>query len=145
MPTYDYQCKTCGYDQEIVHRMSEDPEILCDCGEQMVKTISSDFQVNMQTTRLPKKAPSTGSGVSTEEGGVKRIPNKMSEKAKMDVMRQRYAHRNAVLERMCEGEEYKAQREKGEINPGALKKMFSSGMVNKTPKRSELDKPKQSK
>ena len=29
MPTYDYLCPKCRYKQEVFHRMSEEPEILC--------------------------------------------------------------------------------------------------------------------
>ncbi|MDR1389723.1 MAG: hypothetical protein LBJ31_07075 [Treponema sp.] len=33
MPTYEYECKECGYDFEIVQKMSDDPLAECpECG-----------------------------------------------------------------------------------------------------------------
>lgn len=39
MPTYDYRCDKCGEIQEVTHRISEDPEVLCGCGAPMVRQI----------------------------------------------------------------------------------------------------------
>jgi len=33
MPSYDYRCGTCGKTEEVTHRISEDPVLVCsDCG-----------------------------------------------------------------------------------------------------------------
>ena len=39
MPTYDYKCIKCGETQEVIHKMSENPELSCDCGGKMVRQI----------------------------------------------------------------------------------------------------------
>tara|TARA_R110000824_G_scaffold21496_4_gene80051 strand:+ start:4429 stop:4611 length:183 start_codon:yes stop_codon:yes gene_type:complete len=40
MPTYDYSC-TCGEVFEVEHRITEDPEIVCDnCGDTAERMIS---------------------------------------------------------------------------------------------------------
>lgn len=37
---YDYVCDLCKKEKEIEHKMSESPEILCDCGAVMRRRIS---------------------------------------------------------------------------------------------------------
>jgi len=44
MPTYDYFCERCEQYKEIFHGMNEKPEIDCDCGEKMKKSISRGVQ-----------------------------------------------------------------------------------------------------
>jgi len=40
MPTYDYECTSCGTVREVFHGMSEAPEISCaECGKPSVKKI----------------------------------------------------------------------------------------------------------
>ena len=47
MATYDYHCYECGYDEEVVHGMTETPEVSCYiCEGKMSKVIkSSNFQL----------------------------------------------------------------------------------------------------
>ena len=47
MATYVYHCSECEYDEDVVHGMTETPDIFCDvCNEQMKKVIrSSNFQL----------------------------------------------------------------------------------------------------
>ena len=47
MPTYIYHCKKCKYDKDVVHKITENPEIVCeDCGDTMPKVIrSSNFHL----------------------------------------------------------------------------------------------------
>jgi len=43
MPTYDYKCssKECKHREEIIHKITENPEIVCSlCGEKMVRMIT---------------------------------------------------------------------------------------------------------
>jgi len=42
IPTYDYACEKCHIIKEIRHKMSENPEIICEeCGSIMKKLISA--------------------------------------------------------------------------------------------------------
>ena len=44
MPTYDYLCtrSTCNFSKEVFHKMSENPEIICEkCGSLMKRLISA--------------------------------------------------------------------------------------------------------
>ena len=47
MATYVYHCPECEYDRDVVHGMTETPEIVCiDCSTKMSKVIrSSNFQL----------------------------------------------------------------------------------------------------
>lgn len=47
MAIYDYYCPKCESEKEIIHPMSESPEILCDeCGEKMKIAIkNANFQL----------------------------------------------------------------------------------------------------
>jgi len=49
MPTYDYKCEDCENVQEVVHRMSESPKVVCEkCkSKKMFKMISGGNQINM--------------------------------------------------------------------------------------------------
>lgn len=41
MPIYEYQCEKCGIKKEVMHKISETPEILCpECSATMYKLIS---------------------------------------------------------------------------------------------------------
>ena len=31
MPIYDYKCELCGIEIEVEHKISESPEIICNC------------------------------------------------------------------------------------------------------------------
>ena len=39
MPTYDYKCDSCDTKKEHFHSMKEEPDVTCDCGSKMTKTI----------------------------------------------------------------------------------------------------------
>lgn len=42
MPTYDYKCPECGEVKEVLHRMNEEPEILCPkCDKVKMKKLMS--------------------------------------------------------------------------------------------------------
>ena len=42
MPTYTYECKKCGHEQEVFHAMSAKPKVACAaCGGACVKLIGS--------------------------------------------------------------------------------------------------------
>lgn len=49
MPTYDYECKTCGGKQEEFHGMQEKPKVVCNkCNSKdVVKAITGSHQINM--------------------------------------------------------------------------------------------------
>jgi putative FmdB family regulatory protein len=38
---YQYRCDYCAEEREVFHRMTEDPEVLCDCGKKMRRVINS--------------------------------------------------------------------------------------------------------
>ncbi len=52
MPTYEYKCLACKHEIEIVHKMSESPEITCpECSNSvMVKKIGMGFSVQFKGT-----------------------------------------------------------------------------------------------
>ena len=37
MPSYDYECPSCGKVTEVIHKISESPEVKCACGTVMKK------------------------------------------------------------------------------------------------------------
>ena len=46
MATYTYRCSFCNKEKEIVHRMDEEPEVICDaCGSKMKRVISGGLTV----------------------------------------------------------------------------------------------------
>jgi putative FmdB family regulatory protein len=41
MPIYEYQCSNCGFIKEVMHKISETPEIICPkCSNNMKKLMS---------------------------------------------------------------------------------------------------------
>jgi putative FmdB family regulatory protein len=86
VPTYDYQCRSCGAVTEVIHPMSEDGPTVCDrCGGELRRVLypagiifkgsgfyRTDSRSNGDTT-APKKAPagdtSAGGATSSEGGG----------------------------------------------------------------------------
>lgn len=40
MPFYRYVCEKCGSEKRVFHSMSESPDVLCDCGSSMKRTVS---------------------------------------------------------------------------------------------------------
>lgn len=43
MATYDYKCSKCDVVKEIVHSMSESPNVVCDCGTVMERQVGNSF------------------------------------------------------------------------------------------------------
>ncbi len=44
MPFYDYRCSKCDNEQENFHKMSEEPEVICEkCGDKMVRAFKNGF------------------------------------------------------------------------------------------------------
>lgn len=41
MPFYDYNCGECGKGKEVRHSIHDIPEILCECGNRMVKVLNA--------------------------------------------------------------------------------------------------------
>jgi putative FmdB family regulatory protein len=42
MPTYDYECPKCGEIKEVLHKMNDEPEILCPkCDKVKMKKLMS--------------------------------------------------------------------------------------------------------
>ena len=39
MPTYRYVCEKCQSEQEIIHKITENPEFKCECGEIMQRGV----------------------------------------------------------------------------------------------------------
>jgi putative FmdB family regulatory protein len=85
VPTYDYQCRSCGAVTEVIHPMSEDGPTVCDrCGGELRRVLypagiifkgsgfyRNDSRSNGDTTS-PKKAPAgdtSAGGASSSEGG----------------------------------------------------------------------------
>jgi putative FmdB family regulatory protein len=41
MPIYEYQCSSCGFIKEVMHKISETPEVICPkCSNKMKKLMS---------------------------------------------------------------------------------------------------------
>lgn len=43
MPLYDYTCDSDGKIIEVRHKMSESPEVTCECGQRMRKLIGTPW------------------------------------------------------------------------------------------------------
>ena len=39
MPAYDYKCRPCGYEEEVIHSMSDSSPFCKQCGSVMYKQI----------------------------------------------------------------------------------------------------------
>lgn len=161
MPRYDYRCPECEEVFEVTHGMTEEPDFYCpgdECGEIVImgdgaKLVEKPKLKRMMPTSfnfsisdgVPDSAliPNTGqSSIGPDDEKAHRVSAKMNEDTKMKVMRQRYARRNALLEAMCDSPKFEEKRKSGEIQPKVLKAMFSKGLAQKTPRRSQLDKPR---
>ena len=85
MPTYDYQCRSCGAVTEVIHPMSEDGPTVCDrCGGELRRVLypagiifkgsgfyRNDSRSNGDATPT-KKAPAgdtSAGGATSSEGG----------------------------------------------------------------------------
>jgi putative FmdB family regulatory protein len=44
MPLYDYKCE-CSLTEEVDHKMTERPEVICACGKRMVKQIGAPIAI----------------------------------------------------------------------------------------------------
>lgn len=46
IPTYDYYCESCGFEQEVIHRMSDNSKIKCsECKKNMTKKIGMGYLI----------------------------------------------------------------------------------------------------
>ena len=43
MPTYLYVCEKCSDEREEFHKMTENPDIMCKCGEKMARGIIHNY------------------------------------------------------------------------------------------------------
>jgi len=49
MPIYDYKCTNCDRVFEVVHSMSQDPEVLCpECNSKAERTISKSIGISFK-------------------------------------------------------------------------------------------------
>ncbi|MDQ3689877.1 MAG: FmdB family transcriptional regulator [Chloroflexota bacterium] len=72
MPTYDYQCRTCGTVTEVIHPMIEDGPSTCDlCGGQLRRVIfpSGIIFKGSGFYRNDSRASNAGSGETSEKSG----------------------------------------------------------------------------
>lgn len=154
MPRYDYQCPHCEMVFEVMHGITEDPVYACpgpeackNCPAEgdppiLERMICTNFSVVMKSC-IPDTPPNTGSSVmGPDDETPHKISNKMSTDTKMKVMRDRYKIRDATMKMMCEDAKYEKHRKAGYVNPKLLKKMYSRGMIKKTPSRTDLERPK---
>lgn len=49
MPTYTYRCPKCKKINEVVHKISEDPVIYCDCIDRINSHMSGEIQLTPMT------------------------------------------------------------------------------------------------
>jgi putative FmdB family regulatory protein len=57
MPLYDYKCE-CTLEREIVHRITERPDVICVCGKKMEKQLSASvikFNCTMPTPQKERR------------------------------------------------------------------------------------------
>ena len=100
MPTYDYQCRSCGAVTEVIHPMSEDGPSVCEvCGGQLRRVLfpagiifkgsgfyRTDSRASSESSSSSSAKPSTD-GASTESkpaaGGAetKKTPTKTGDAA----------------------------------------------------------------
>lgn len=55
MPTYEYYCEICDDIEEVVHGMSEDPTIRCECGTLRSRVIAGTSHSNAPPTEFALK------------------------------------------------------------------------------------------
>ena len=78
MPTYDYQCRSCGFIREVVHSMLEDGPEACErCGGQLRRVVhptgiifrgSGFYKNDSRSTSSGSVAPATKATTATGEG-----------------------------------------------------------------------------
>ena len=76
MPTYDYECESCGFEFEAWHSMSAEPLVVCpECHEhKLMKLISPGASIHIPGTENPcnggktcKKIDKLGEGINKSE------------------------------------------------------------------------------
>ena len=94
MPTYDYQCRSCGTVTEVIHAMTEDGPSVCErCGGELRRVLypagiifkgagfyRTDSRSNGSTTATAKgtgedKGSSTGASEKSASGGTTPPPS----------------------------------------------------------------------
>lgn len=56
MASYNYKCKSCGYEKILSHSMKVNPEVKCDsCSELMLKSIPRDMNFMLKGTNWSGK------------------------------------------------------------------------------------------
>jgi putative FmdB family regulatory protein len=78
MPTYDYQCRTCGHTIEVIHPMSEDGPTVCDvCGGPLRRVIfpagiifkgSGFYKTDSRSSSSSSSHAATRSGGTSSDG-----------------------------------------------------------------------------
>ena len=91
MPSYEYICESCGYEFELVQRMSDPPRKLCPrCRKKVTRKVgkgagiifkgsgfyatdyrSSDYKAKELADRSGSPAPASGTKASKDSGGSK--------------------------------------------------------------------------
>jgi putative FmdB family regulatory protein len=86
MPTYEYECKSCGYNFDVFQSMSEDPKKVCPaCGKEVRRIINggtaiifkgsgfyvTDSKKASSAAALPKPALKDGKSASPGEPAAK--------------------------------------------------------------------------
>lgn len=93
MPTYDYQCRSCGEITEVVHSMLEDGPTACDrCGGELRRLVSPSGIIfkgsgfyktdSRSSSSSPASAPGSSGSSSTSGGDAAAAPAQSGSKAK---------------------------------------------------------------
>ena len=149
MPIYQYRCtnENCEQIYEVFQPMSECLDLgdiadeSCDICETvgLVRVMSSGVKFAMVTPKRPSHVTSTGtSALGPDDERAVSTGHKISEKVRRGIYRERYAYRNAQLEKLCNNEELVRT---GKVQPKILKKMFDSGAIQKTVSMTAMEKP----
>ncbi|MBI4830113.1 MAG: zinc ribbon domain-containing protein [Candidatus Lindowbacteria bacterium] len=94
MPTYEYECNTCGHTVDVFHRMTEKPRVKCpECGNSTKKKIgagagiifkgSGFYETDYKRKSVPKETRKEGEAAQTKAAESKK-EEKKSEKLKGD-------------------------------------------------------------
>ena len=99
MPTYDYQCRSCGYVTEVIHSMLEDGPSVCErCGGELRRVLyptgiifkgsgfyrtdsrsnSSNAGGNGSSATKPEKKADTAAASTASEAGTSKTPDTSS-------------------------------------------------------------------
>ncbi|MDR0540396.1 MAG: zinc ribbon domain-containing protein [Spirochaetaceae bacterium] len=70
MPTYEYQCKVCGYDFEVFQNMADEPLKVCpQCGREVRRVINGGGGVIFKGSGFYVTDKSKGTGKNSEKTG----------------------------------------------------------------------------